>query len=86
MVVTGTNGKSTTCKIIEHVLKKNSFKALLGGNIGTPVLNLKIKKKSFVIIEASSYQLAYSKFIHPNFASSRFSICSSDHDTFREFF
>ena len=68
VVVTGTNGKSTTCKIIEHVLKKNSFKALLGGNIGTPVLNLKIKKKSFVIIEASSYQLAYSKFIHPNFA------------------
>ena len=44
VVVTGTNGKSTTCKIIEHVLKKNSFKALLGGNIGTPVLNLKIKK------------------------------------------
>ena len=68
VVVTGTNGKSTTCKIIEHVLKKNSFKTLLGGNIGTPVLNLKIKKKSFVIIEASSYQLAYSKFIHPNFA------------------
>ena len=68
VVVTGTNGKSTTCKIIEHVLKKNSFKALLGGNIGTPVLNLKIKKRSFVIIEASSYQLAYSKFIHPNFA------------------
>ncbi len=68
VVVTGTNGKSTTCKIIEHVLKKNSFKALLGGNIGTPVLNLKIKKKSFVIIEASSYQLAYSKFINPNFA------------------
>ncbi len=68
VVVTGTNGKSTTCKIIEHVLKKNRFKALLGGNIGTPVLNLKIKKKSFVIIEASSYQLAYSKFIHPNFA------------------
>ncbi len=64
VVVTGTNGKSTTCKIIEHVLKKNRFKALLGGNIGTPVLNLKIKKKSFVIIEASSYQLAYSKFIH----------------------
>ena len=68
VVVTGTNGKSTTCKIIEHVLKKNRFKALLGGNIGTPVLNLKIKKRSFVIIEASSYQLAYSKFIHPNFA------------------
>ena len=32
IVVTGTNGKSTTCKILEHVLKKNtlsiSFKLL----------------------------------------------------------
>ena len=38
IVVTGTNGKSTTCKILEHVLKKNKYKTLLGGNIGTPIL------------------------------------------------
>ena len=48
-MVTGTNGKSTTCKIISHVLKKNNFKILLGGNIGTPILNLKIKKNSYII-------------------------------------
>ena len=41
IVVTGTNGKSTTCKLLEHLLKKNKFKILLGGNIGTPVLDLK---------------------------------------------
>ena len=44
IVVTGSNGKSTTCKIIAHLLKKNKFNVELGGNIGTPVLNLKIKK------------------------------------------
>ena len=44
IVVTGTNGKSTTCKIIAHVLKNNKFKVLLGGNIGTPILDLKVKK------------------------------------------
>ena len=43
--VTGTNGKSTTCKIINHILKKNKIKTLLGGNIGTPILSLNPKKK-----------------------------------------
>ena len=39
IVVTGTNGKSTTCKIIKHLLKKNNFKTKLGGNIGNPILS-----------------------------------------------
>ncbi len=68
IVVTGTNGKSTTCKILDHVLKKNNFRTLLGGNIGTPALELNVKKDSIVIIEASSFQLAYSKFIRPDYA------------------
>ena len=44
IVVTGTNGKSTTCKIIQHLLRRNGFKSLLGGNIGTPILNLKMSQ------------------------------------------
>ncbi len=68
IVVTGTNGKSTTCKLLDHLLKKNKKKSLLGGNIGTPILDLKNIKNSFVIIEASSYQLSHSKFIKPDFA------------------
>ena len=68
IVVTGSNGKSTTCKLISHLLKKNKFKVNLGGNIGTPVLNLKIKKNIFFVIEASSFQLSHSKFIHPDYA------------------
>ncbi len=68
VVVTGTNGKSTTCKILAHILKKNKYKILLGGNIGTPVLNLKPKKENFLIVEASSFQLAHSKFINPDYA------------------
>jgi UDP-N-acetylmuramoylalanine--D-glutamate ligase len=67
-VITGTNGKSTTCKLINHLLKKNKFDVLLGGNIGTPILNLKINKNSYVIIEVSSFQLSHSKFINPDYA------------------
>ena len=68
IVVTGTNGKSTTCKLLTHLLQKNKFKCSLGGNIGTPILNLKNFKNSFVIIEASSFQLSHSQFICPDYA------------------
>ena len=69
IVVTGTNGKSTTCKIINHILKKNKIKSFVGGNIGKPILNLSLKKKDiWLIVEASSFQLAYSKFICPDYA------------------
>ena len=68
IVVTGTNGKSTTCKILEHVLKKNNINVKLGGNIGRPILDLNLKNQPIVIVEASSFQLAYSKYIKPDYA------------------
>ena len=68
IVVTGTNGKSTTCKMLEHLLKKNKINSHLGGNIGTPILKLKSNKNTVIVIEASSYQLSYSKFVKPSCA------------------
>ena len=69
IVISGTNGKSTVCKLIQHIFKTNKLDPQLGGNFGKPVLDLKIRKKSIVIIEASSFQLSYTKFIKPNFAA-----------------
>ena len=63
--ITGTNGKSTTCSIIHHVFNKNNIKAKLAGNIGAPILEMKFKKQVIYIIEASSFQLEYSKFVKP---------------------
>ena len=68
IVVTGTNGKSTTCKLLTHLLQKNKFKSSLVGNIGTPILNVKYTKNNYVVIEASSFQLSHSKFIYPDYA------------------
>ena len=68
IVVTGTNGKSTTCKLLAHLLKKNKFKFTIGGNIGTPILDLKNSKNSYTVIEASSFQLSHSQFINPDYA------------------
>ena len=68
VVVTGSNGKSTTCKILDHVFNKNKVPSVLGGNIGKPILDVSLKKNPWVIIEASSFQLAYSKFVKPSYA------------------
>lgn len=68
IVITGTNGKSSTCKLLEHILKKNKLKCCVGGNIGKPILDLKNFQNSYVIIEASSFQLSHSQFIQPDFA------------------
>ena len=69
IMITGTNGKSTTCKLLQHILKTNKMDAQLGGNIGKPILNLKIKQNTIVIIEASSFQLFHAKFIKPTIAA-----------------
>tara|TARA_B100000989_G_scaffold163275_2_gene121982 strand:- start:6240 stop:7610 length:1371 start_codon:yes stop_codon:yes gene_type:complete len=55
--VTGTNGKSTTTKMLEHSLEHLNVK--IAGNIGTPFSDLKLssKKENLLIIETSSYQL-----------------------------
>ncbi len=69
VVVTGTNGKSTACKMLEHILRKKNLEVKLGGNIGLPILDIKLKKNPIVIIEASSFQLFYSKFVKPKYAA-----------------
>ena len=68
IVVTGSNGKSTTCKIISHLLKSKNFNVKLGGNIGTPILNIKLTKNIYFVIEASSFQLSHSQYIRPDYA------------------
>ena len=65
IVITGTNGKSTTCSLIHHILKINKIKNKLVGNIGKPILNLKFSENFVYVIEASSFQLEYSKFVKP---------------------
>jgi len=68
--ITGTNGKSTTCKIIEKILRTAGLKVKVVGNIGNPILFSKnAKNKNIFILEASSYQLEYSKPIRSKHAA-----------------
>ncbi len=56
--ITGTNGKSTTTSLIAHILKEAGREVEVGGNLGTPVLELKpLGRNGIYVIETSSYQL-----------------------------
>ena len=69
IAITGTNGKSTTAKILYDVLVDQKRDVRLIGNIGNPALSEKeISKKTFFVIEVSSYQLDYSKIFSSKYA------------------
>ena len=70
ITITGTNGKSTTCQLMYEVLLNQKFDVRLAGNIGNPILSVKnVKKKTIFVIEASSYQLEYSKIFKSKYAA-----------------
>ena len=69
ITITGTNGKSTTSKLLYEVLKNNKKDVRLTGNIGFPILmEKKIKNNTIFVIEASSYQLDYSKYFRSKYS------------------
>ncbi|MES2252422.1 MAG: UDP-N-acetylmuramoyl-L-alanine--D-glutamate ligase [Pseudomonadota bacterium] len=56
--ITGTNGKSTTTALVTHILNMAGKKAVMGGNIGVPVLSLLDERDVSVhVLELSSFQL-----------------------------
>ena len=59
IAVTGTNGKSTVCSMLSHVLDSVNEENFLLGNIGTPLSSKinEIKSDSILITEVSSFQL-----------------------------
>ena len=59
IAITGTNGKSTTTKLISDMLRINNIKNFSGGNIGIPLLEFKKMndKIRHHVIELSSFQL-----------------------------
>ena len=59
IAITGTNGKSTTTKLIGDVIKSNKLNCFVGGNIGRPLVDFKNinDDSNYHVIELSSFQL-----------------------------
>jgi UDP-N-acetylmuramoylalanine--D-glutamate ligase len=61
--ISGTNGKTTTTSMLQHILSKQNSQC--GGNIGTPLANMD-KSKNIWILETSSFTLHYTNIAKPN--------------------
>ncbi len=70
IAVTGTNGKTTTTRLIDHLLSSCGLKTCVGGNIGTALLDLinEANRADWVIAEVSSYQIETTPSLSPKIA------------------
>ena len=57
VAITGSNGKSTVTTMIGLVLDNAGFKVSVGGNLGTPALDLIENESDIFVLELSSFQL-----------------------------
>lgn len=55
--ITGSNGKSTVTTLVYEMLQKAGLSVAIGGNIGTPALDLLSEDAEFYVLELSSFQL-----------------------------
>uniref|UniRef100_A0A7V3VS01 UDP-N-acetylmuramoylalanine--D-glutamate ligase n=1 Tax=Mesoaciditoga lauensis TaxID=1495039 RepID=A0A7V3VS01_9BACT len=63
IAITGSNGKTTTVSLIDHVLKEAGINHFTGGNIGTAASDRRDEKVS--VLEISSFQLMGTKTFDP---------------------
>jgi UDP-N-acetylmuramoylalanine--D-glutamate ligase len=57
VAITGSNGKSTVTTLLGEMAKTAGVRAAVGGNLGTPVLELLDEENALYILELSSFQL-----------------------------
>ena len=84
LAVTGSNGKSTTTTLLDHMMKKGGFTTVLAGNIGNAlteeicrILTSGVRSTNrgegllpdFIVVEVSSFQLEAIDSFRPHIAS-----------------
>ena len=67
LVVTGTNGKTTTVRMLASILEAAGHRAVAAGNIGTPIVEAVLADPPYdvIAVELSSFQLHWTHSIRP---------------------
>ncbi|MDT4970976.1 MAG: UDP-N-acetylmuramoylalanine--D-glutamate ligase [Pseudonocardiales bacterium] len=67
LAVTGTNGKTTTVRMLESILRASGLRALAVGNVGVSVVDAVLSAEPYDVlgVELSSFQLHWSSTITP---------------------
>ncbi len=68
VAVTGTNGKSTTVRLVEAMLRAAGLRARAAGNLGEPALDLVGQPLDVAVLEVSSFQLEAVESLRPRVA------------------
>jgi UDP-N-acetylmuramoylalanine--D-glutamate ligase len=68
VAVTGTNGKSTTVRLLEAMLRAAGLRAEAAGNVGVPALDLVGRALDVAVLEVSSFQLEAVEAFRPRVA------------------
>lgn len=66
LVVTGTNGKTTTTSMLHAMLVAGGRRAVLCGNIGNPVIDMLAEPADLLAVELSSFQLHWAPSLRPD--------------------
>ena len=64
IAITGSNGKTTVTTLVNAMAQASGIKSSVGGNIGTPVLDLLVEPYELFVLELSSFQLETTDSLH----------------------
>ena len=71
LAVTGTNGKTTTVRMLAAILSAAGLRTVAAGNIGVPLLEAVLATEPYAVlaVELSSFQLHWSSTVRPHTAA-----------------
>jgi UDP-N-acetylmuramoylalanine--D-glutamate ligase len=82
--ITGSNGKSTVTRLVGEMVARDHKAVAVGGNIGTPALDLLEQDAEYYVLELSSYQLETTNSLEPRVAA-LLNLCEDHLDRYHDY-